>query len=67
MRRAVIKVNVDVERCQGHGLCEAAAPGLFAFDESGYNVSESLVVGDEHRSQVDAAIATCPERAIAQA
>lgn len=30
-----MKVTVDRDRCEGHGLCEDVAPGLFGLDDEG--------------------------------
>jgi ferredoxin len=30
-----MKMFVDIQRCEGHGLCEEAAPELFRLDDEG--------------------------------
>ena len=60
-----MKVQINPERCQGHGRCYDLAPGLFGDDDEGYG----MVLGDgtvppseEHDALL--AAANCPERAI---
>jgi ferredoxin len=60
-----VKVQIDSERCQGHGRCYDLAPQLFTEDDEGYGV----VIGDgavpadlDHEARV--AVSNCPEAAI---
>lgn len=60
-----MKVKVNDDRCQGHGLCRISAPDLFfAREEDGhaYVKDENVPLGRED----DAALAadSCPELAI---
>lgn len=60
-----MRVRVDVERCQAHGVCVATAPELFAFDDAGekaHAVARELTASD--RDGARAAEASCPELAI---
>jgi len=60
-----VKVQIDPERCQGHGRCYDLAPGLFGEDDEGYGrVLGNGVVspGNEHEARL--AASNCPERAI---
>lgn len=58
-----MRVIVDFDRCEGHGVCTLAAPEVFSFDHRG-----SLQVvgrpGEEHRAAVEESIRTCPAIAI---
>jgi len=61
-----MKVRVDAERCQGHGVCVGTAPQLFAFDDAG---EKAVVLLDRVQATPDidgarAAEASCPELAI---
>ncbi len=60
-----MNVQIDAERCEGHGRCYALAPTVFEPDDIG----NGLVVGDgtvaasdEDRARL--AVANCPEQAI---
>ena len=60
-----MRVQIDPERCQGHGRCYDLAPGLFGDDDDGYGV----VLGDGivppgKEQQARLAVSNCPERAI---
>ena len=58
-----MRVVVDRELCQTHGVCCAEAPGVFRLEGS------ELVVLQEHppesmRAEVKAAVKYCPTKAI---
>ena len=60
-----MKVQIDKDRCQGHGRCYDLAPKVFGDDEEGYG----QVLGDgnvppdlAHDAQL--AVSNCPESAI---
>ena len=60
-----MKVQIDPERCQGHGRCYDLAPDLFGDDDEGYG----QVLGDGTVAPGKArlarlAVANCPERAV---
>jgi ferredoxin len=60
-----MKVRVDEDKCQGHGLCRLSAPDLFfARDEDGhaYVKNEDVPAGQEDAAQL--AADSCPELAI---
>ena len=60
-----VKVQIDPERCQGHGRCYDLAPDLFGEDDEGYGtvLHDGIVPsGREHDARL--AVANCPERAI---
>lgn len=58
-----MRIDVDAQRCVGHGICEATAPELFELGADA--VARVLVndVGDSHGSAV-AAVAGCPAHAL---
>jgi ferredoxin len=60
-----VNVQIDSERCQGHGRCYTLAPGLFGEDDEGYGMvlGDGLVPpGEEHHARL--AASNCPESAI---
>lgn len=59
-----VRVTVDANLCEGHGLCEAVAPGVFEMgDDDQAHVLDVDVAGDLIRLAHDAA-RVCPCRAI---
>ena len=60
-----MKVQIDSERCQGHGRCYDLAPGLFGEDEEGFGqvLGDGVVTSGRER-EARLAVANCPERAV---
>ena len=60
-----MKVQIDPERCQGHGRCYDLAPNLFGDDEEGYGqvLGDGTVPPDRER-EAGLAVVNCPEHAI---
>lgn len=60
-----MRVQINSDKCQGHGRCYDLAPDLFGDDEQGYGMvlGDGIVKPDLER---DARLAelNCPERAI---
>jgi AcrR family transcriptional regulator len=64
-RRDAVKLQIDTDRCQGHGRCYDLAPGLFGEDDEGYGQvlgDGTVPAGQEQEARL--AAANCPERAI---
>lgn len=62
-----MKVNVDHDRCEGHGLCGEAAPALFELDDEGdlaLRFPGTVPPGEEY--QANQAIQRCPVSALRQ-
>ena len=60
-----MRVQVDDDRCEGHGRCYALAPDLFEPDDlgNGHAVGDGTVPAAlEERARL--AVANCPEQAI---
>ncbi|PXY28245.1 ferredoxin [Prauserella muralis] len=63
MRGRAVRVTIDFDKCEGHGLCALTAPEVFWIDEDGYTqfVSEP---GESERDNVIRAAQGCPALAI---
>lgn len=60
-----MKLQINSERCQGHGRCYDLAPDLFGDDDEGYGmVLHDGVVPPGREHDARRAAANCPERAI---
>lgn len=60
-----MRIRVDRDLCQGHGVCRSEAPELFDVDRE----AEQVLVKDERppeslRAKVLAAVRYCPTRAL---
>ncbi len=59
-----MRVAVDADLCQGHGVCESEAPSVFELGKD-----PPVVIVDEHpgveaRAAVEAAVRYCPTTAL---
>lgn len=60
-----MKVRVNEEKCQGHGLCRLSAPDLFfAREEDGHAYVKDENVPLEQEQLAELAADSCPELAI---
>lgn len=60
-----MRLQIDSERCQGHGRCYDLVPALFGEDDEGFGKvlgDGSVSAGSERDARL--AVANCPERAI---
>jgi ferredoxin len=58
-----MKLSVDLARCEGHGLCEEAAPELFRLDDQGdldvlFDTAAEVPAGQE--TAAASAVRVCP-------
>ena len=61
-----MRVSVDLDVCQGHGVCHMSAPDVFELDETdGHAIVQVDPVPAELEDQAQLAADSCPERAIA--
>ena len=60
-----MKVQIDPERCQGHGRCYDLAPNLFGDDDEGFGqvLGDGTVRPDQER-EARLAVVNCPEHAV---
>ncbi len=59
-----MKVSVDWDRCEGHGMCAEAAPETFELDDDGELHVLHEDVPEEHRRRVETAVRRCPVAAL---
>jgi len=60
-----MRLQIDSERCQGHGRCYDLVPTLFGDDEEGFGqVLDDGTVSPDNERDARLAVANCPERAI---
>ena len=60
-----MKVQIDSDRCQGHGRCYDLAPDLFGADDEGYGqVLGDGLVSPDGEQEARLAAANCPESAV---
>ena len=59
-----MKVIVDRDLCQGHGVCETEAPTVFKVSKNGVLEILEEAPPEELRAQVEAAVEFCPTHAL---
>ena len=59
-----MKVNVDTDRCTGHGVCESIADDVFEVGDDGivHLLTEDLP--EDLRANLESAVAECPTQAL---
>ena len=58
-----MRVVVDRDLCQGHGVCESEAPGVFAVKKGVLEILDDTP-SDERRAEIEAAVRFCPTGAL---
>lgn len=59
-----MRVVVDRDLCQGHGVCESEAPGVFSVSKKGELTIMDESPGDDRRAEVEQAVRFCPTGAL---
>ncbi|MFB7321364.1 ferredoxin [Streptomyces sp. NPDC056190] len=59
-----MKIVLDRPRCEGHGLCEEAAPQLMHLDDEGELVLDREEVDEADAALANAAVRVCPVAAL---
>lgn len=61
-----MKIAVDYQRCEGHGLCTEQAPELFSLNDHAELTHhyEGTHIPDEHTTAANTAIDSCPVAAL---
>jgi sterol 14-demethylase len=55
---------VDRDLCQGHGVCESEAPGVFEVSKDGVLTVLQASPPEVERGRVEAAMTYCPTHAL---
>lgn len=59
-----MRIELDRPRCEGHGLCEEAAPQLMHLDDDGELILDVPEVPEDQVESAHAAIRVCPVAAL---
>lgn len=59
-----MRIEVDPDRCTGHGRCWSLAPEVFDADDDGYCATRSLEVPPDLEAAARRGAQSCPEHAI---
>ncbi|MBY6348953.1 ferredoxin [Rhodococcoides corynebacterioides] len=59
-----MKIDVDFDRCEGHGLCEDQAPEIFRLDDDGDLHVKMDDIPEDRAAAARSAIAACPVAAL---
>ncbi|MFI6457820.1 ferredoxin [Streptosporangium amethystogenes] len=59
-----MRIVLDRPRCEGHGLCEEAAPRLMHLDDDGELVLDREEVDGADAALANAAVRVCPVAAL---
>jgi ferredoxin len=59
-----MRIVVDRDLCQGHGVCESEAPGVFSVSKKGELTVVDETPAEERRPQVEQAVRYCPTHAL---
>lgn len=58
------RIAVDRDLCQGHGVCESEAPGLFSVSKDGVLTVLDETPREDQRAVVELAVRYCPTHAL---
>jgi ferredoxin len=59
-----MRINVDTDRCTGHGVCESIAADIFEVNDDGLVQLLMETPTDDRRVEVEEAVAECPTQAL---
>jgi len=59
-----MRIVVDTDLCQGHGVCENEAPGLFEVGKDHQVVVLEAAPPEDRRVELEAAVRFCPTHAL---
>jgi ferredoxin len=59
-----MRIEVDLDLCQGHAMCELEAPGLFEVEHKGKVRVVDPEPPESARAEAEAAVRYCPTGAL---
>lgn len=59
-----MRVDVDLTRCTGHGICESIAEDVFEVQDDGTVVIHGAVRPEADRARMQQAVTQCPAAAL---
>ena len=59
-----MKINIDMDKCTGHGLCEAVAEDVFEVGDDGQAHLLIEQPAEDRRAEMEDAVDQCPTDAI---
>ena len=59
-----IKIEVDIDLCQGHAMCELEAPDYFTVPKRGKVEILDATPPEDARAEVEQAVWACPTQAL---
>jgi ferredoxin len=59
-----MRIQVDLDLCQGHAMCELEAPDVFSVPRKGKVSVTEPVPAENQRAAVEAAVRYCPTQAL---
>jgi len=59
-----MRIEVDLDLCQGHAMCEMEAPGVFSVPRKGKVTLADPDPPESERPAVEAAVRYCPTQAL---
>ena len=59
-----MRIVVDRDLCQGHGVCESEAPAVFVVSQDGVLAVLQESPPDRERTALEAAVKYCPTHAL---
>jgi ferredoxin len=59
-----MRIEVDLDLCQGHAMCELEAPGVFSVPRKSKVTVADPAPAESQRAAVEAAVRFCPTQAL---
>jgi len=59
-----MRIEVDLDLCQGHAMCELEAPAVFTVPRKGKVTVAEPAPPESQRAAVEAAVRFCPTQAL---